>query len=172
MQHSTALAQLVCAPLRTMHGNDQYACACTTSQQSATLCHVQDVLESAPQRSRTPSRCHFARRQRSNLAMPVEAVLTEVATASVSGKRASARARYGSHFVGIKSHGKRRRTQVREGNYSMHLGTFSEAEAAARAYDAVAWRSCGRCGHVSKSSHASALNTQVLPTAGHAPSQA
>jgi hypothetical protein len=81
-------------------------------------------------------------------AMPVEAVLAEVASASVSGKRAAARVCSGPHFVGINSiHGKRWTASIKQGGHGRHLGTFSDAETAARAYDAAAWRSHGRCAH-------------------------
>jgi hypothetical protein len=85
------------------------------------------------------------------LAMPVVAVLAEVAAASISGKRAAARASSGSHFVGIRTnHGERWQARIQQGSDTRSLGTFSEAEAAARAYDAAAWRVYGRCVHVQK----------------------
>jgi hypothetical protein len=79
-------------------------------------------------------------------AMPVEAVLAEVAAASISGKRAAARVSSGHSFFGVARRKETRwEARVSERGCTRSLGTFSVAEAAAKAYDAAAWRLYGRC---------------------------
>jgi hypothetical protein len=103
-------------------------------------------------------------------AMSVAAVLAEVAANTISGKRAITNRKKG--FRGVSKRSSSWLASINVGNIHRYLGSFPEAVAAARAYDAEAWRLHGRCAHgpVSKALGTDLIR-QSITTAGQAPNQ-